>query len=84
MIVSDIRRKTDIKFFQSNGYHIRTIRINAGDDVRQVRGWLFECGVDDVPSECDLDDYDGWDLVIENGDNTDSDASIRKILDLLP
>lgn len=83
MIVSDVRRKTDIKFFRDNGYHNKTIRINASEDVRQSRGWRFECGVDDVQSECDLDDHDVWDLVIENNDLANTDELIHKILELL-
>ncbi len=31
-------------------------------------------GVDDVASECDLDDFEDWDFVINN--DTDSDAEI--------
>lgn len=83
MIISDIRRKTDIKFFRDNGYHIKTVRVNAGEVVRQSRGWRFECGVDDVQSECDLDEHGDWDLVIENDDSADMDDTIQKILNLL-
>lgn len=84
VIVSDIRRKSDIKFFQTNGYHIKTIRINASVSVRQSRGWKFELGVDDHQSECDLDDYIEWDLIIDNDDQINLDASIQNVLSLLP
>lgn len=84
VIVSDIRRESDIKFFQTNGYHIKTIRINASVSVRQARGWKFELGVDDHQSECDLDDYIEWDLIIDNDDQINLDASIQNVLSLLP
>lgn len=44
-IVSDIRRKTDIAWFQETyGEKIKTIRIEAEDDVRKKRGWVFTEG----------------------------------------
>lgn len=77
VIVSDIRRKTDIEFFRSQAFNIKTVRINASDEVRKQRGWKFETGVDDVQSECDLDDFEPFDLVIENNGYTD----IENVLD---
>ena len=44
---------------------------------------MFESGVDDVQSECDLDDVTQWDLVIENDGLHDVDAIIEKILTLI-
>lgn len=82
--MSDIRRKTDIKFFQEQAYNIKAIRINATEMTRQSRGWKFESGVDDVQSECDLDDFEAWDLVIENDGSLDADEIIQKILTLIP
>ncbi|PZC85250.1 hypothetical protein B5X24_HaOG202435 [Helicoverpa armigera] len=68
-IVSDIRRKTDICWFKEKyGDQIRTIRIIADEDTRKKRGFQFKSGVDDVASECNLDDYSDWDLVIDNSD----------------
>ncbi|XP_013183683.1 phosphomevalonate kinase [Amyelois transitella] len=67
-IVSDIRRKTDIRWFKETyGDIIRTIRIEADETTRVLRGYQFQPGVDDFPSECDLDDYYYWDLLINNG-----------------
>ncbi|KOB78431.1 Phosphomevalonate kinase [Operophtera brumata] len=67
-IVSDVRRKTDIRWFKETYIDlIRTIRISADDDTRIFRGYVFRAGVDDVMSECDLDDYTEWDLAISNG-----------------
>lgn len=82
VIVSDIRRKTDIRFFRDNGYNIKTIRINADAEVRKARGWKFQIGVDDVQSECDLDDIRQWDLVIENDGSQNVDTIVDQILAL--
>lgn len=83
VIVSDVRRKTDIEFFRSHQYNIKTIRINANDDTRKNRGWIFENGVDNVSSECDLDDVTQWDLVIENDGTQSVDVILEKILALI-
>ncbi|XP_026493405.2 phosphomevalonate kinase [Vanessa tameamea] len=74
-IVSDIRRQTDIQWFKENyGHLIKTIRLKADEETRKERGFKFKSGVDDVVSECGLDDYSEWDLIIDNGKN-------RKTLD---
>lgn len=87
VVVSDIRRKTDIKFFLDHGYNIKTIRINADEEVRKARGWIFEKGVDDVESECNLDVLDlddkQWDLMIENDGTQDVETIVDKIVELL-
>ncbi|XP_045538848.1 phosphomevalonate kinase [Papilio machaon] len=84
-IVSDIRRKTDIQWFKENYSDvIRNIRITADDDTRKARGYNFQLGVDDVASECDLDDYNDWDLIINNGKNGQSlEEQISAILTLI-
>ncbi|XP_018330380.1 phosphomevalonate kinase [Agrilus planipennis] len=83
-IVSDIRRKTDINWFQSNyGKMVKKVRIIADDDVRKQRGWKFTKGVDDAESECDLDDYNDWDLIISNNNSSDFENGIGKILTLI-
>lgn len=42
-IVSDARRKTDIKWFQENYNHeiIKLYRIACDDNIRKQRGWEF-------------------------------------------
>ncbi|CAF4827494.1 unnamed protein product [Pieris macdunnoughi] len=84
-IVSDVRRGTDIQWFKENyGNKIKTIRLIADEDTRRERGYKFKSGVDDVASECGLDNYSGWDLVIENGRNRDSiEKQLEKIISLI-
>lgn len=46
-IISDTRRKTDLKWFYENYSNVatlKTVRIVASDDVRKSRGWVFEKG----------------------------------------
>lgn len=83
VIISDIRRKNDIKYFKENSFNIRTVRISASDEIRENRGWKFENNVDNVQSECDLDDYNQWDLYIENNGEVDAEILVQKVLELL-
>jgi phosphomevalonate kinase len=84
VIVSDIRRKTDIKWFRETfGDKIRLIRISCDDKIRIERGWKFQEGVDDIQSECDLDDWKEWDLKVENDGQKESEETLEEIIKLL-
>lgn len=83
VIVSDIRRKTDIKYFRETfGSKVKLIRIKCSDNVRIDRGWKFESGVDDIKSECDLDDWNEWDMLIENDGNRDANEILNEIVEI--
>lgn len=83
-IVSDIRRKTDIKWFvNSYGDKIKTIRVEVDQSTREKRGWIFAKGVDDVASECNLDDFEYWDLKIRNNNEDDLYNGIDKIITII-
>ncbi|KAF7996637.1 hypothetical protein HCN44_002283 [Aphidius gifuensis] len=85
-IVSDVRRKTDIKWFTENYKNIcKTIRIISNNDIRSQRGWIFTPGVDDSETECDLDDVHDWDLEIvnENNNNLNNNIIIHDICQLV-
>jgi len=84
VIVSDIRRKTDITWFRETfGGKIKLIRIKCDDNVRRDRGWKFQEGVDDIQSECDLDDWNDWDLSIDNDGNKETEEILEEIIKLL-
>lgn len=44
---------------------------------------MFKSGVDDVTSECDLDDYEEWNLRISNNNHGEIEDGIQNILKLL-
>ena len=67
-IVSDARRRSDVHYFKENYYKVVHVRINASEEVRTARGWIFTPGVDDAESECGLDDEE-FDFVIQNDGN---------------
>lgn len=83
-IVSDVRRETDVTWFQQTfpGV-IKCVRIVAEDAVRQKRGFRFTQGIDDVISECGLDNYDKWDLVVLNNNNEEFDMIMQQLKELV-
>lgn len=83
-IISDVRRKTDVKWFAENfGEVCKTVRIACPEEVRQKRGWVHTPGIDDSETECDLDDMSNWDVVLENNDDSDVEAILQRLLDLV-
>ena len=50
IIVSDCRRKTDIKFFEETfGTDCtKRVRVEASEDIRKQRGYIFQDGVDNA------------------------------------
>ncbi|EDW75976.1 uncharacterized protein Dwil_GK15226 [Drosophila willistoni] len=84
IIVSDIRRKNDIKWFleQYGPQMVQTLRLTSRIEVRKARGWKFTQGIDDVTSECDLDDYQSFDHVVAN-DLQEDQQLIEHLLDIL-
>lgn len=84
VIVSDIRRKMDIRWFRETfGDRVKLIRIKCDDQIRIDRGWKFQEGIDDSESECSLDDWTEWDLVLENDGRKEPEEMLREIEDLL-
>lgn len=90
VIVSDIRRRTDIDYFRQLGVdatpplRIVTVRIVVDDSVRVRRGWTYQQGVDDVASECDLDGVESWDIVVHNeGLETSSDNKLADVIRII-
>ena len=71
LIISDARRPGDVAFFQENVPTVITVRVEASQDTRRARGWVFTGGVDDAESECGLDAYEPWDVVLHNDDGAD-------------
>ncbi|XP_059618914.1 phosphomevalonate kinase [Phlebotomus argentipes] len=78
-IVSDIRRKTDLRWFSENhAGKIQRIKVSCSDATRSKRGWIFQPGVDDAESECNLDDVEEWDIVIDNDQEGKSPEDLLK------
>ncbi|KAJ6648311.1 Phosphomevalonate kinase, partial [Pseudolycoriella hygida] len=79
IIVSDVRRRTDMDFFTCLNIPLLAVRINASDEEREKRGWIFTKGVDDVASECDLDEFREWDFVINNDMESNAEHIFQNI-----
>eukprot|EP00126_Sphaerothecum_destruens_P011773 Sdes_comp20958_c0_seq1m18702 len=86
-IVSDIRRESDLKYFlEEYPQRCLKIRVVADDASRILRGWKFQAGVDDGPSECSFDDCsaDFWDFIFDNnGDREQFSTQFASLCQLI-
>ncbi|XP_075145060.1 phosphomevalonate kinase [Haematobia irritans] len=82
VIVSDVRRKNDVRYFKEvYGNKVFCIRLTCPEEIRSQRGFTFTPGVDDIESECGLDDYHEWDLIFQNDSKVDADHITATIID---
>nr|XP_033779546.1 phosphomevalonate kinase isoform X1 [Geotrypetes seraphini] len=81
-VVSDTRRRSDVKWFQdAYGDVAQTVRVVASEETRKHRGWVFTAGVDDVESECGLDQGVKFDwTIINDGDQQSLEDQLNKLL----
>lgn len=78
VIIPDLRMLGHLEEFQkfnsdnnnNNIFRCIYIRINASDEVKKQRGWIKK-PCDDDPTETELDDYDKFDIVIDNNGTQD-------------
>jgi len=76
-ICVDMRHGRDYEWFlEFYSDRLKRIKVKADEDVRKSRGWKYTAGVDDGPSECDLDHINDWDLVVTNNGSEDLDSSV--------
>uniref|UniRef100_A0A2K6W7T0 Phosphomevalonate kinase n=1 Tax=Onchocerca volvulus TaxID=6282 RepID=A0A2K6W7T0_ONCVO len=67
LIVPDCRRLSDVEFFKMHcNSHLRLLRVESTLSMREMRGFVFIKGIDDQMTECGLDEYTKWDVVITN------------------
>ncbi|THD18251.1 Phosphomevalonate kinase [Fasciola hepatica] len=89
VILADARRPYDLNYFIDLWDRSRCIiaRVIASEATRKKRGWIFTTGVDDAETECALDGFPDWDLIIHNDSDVESCHTdllriIQKIEDL--
>lgn len=74
-ILSDARRQADVEYFFNFGkeqsIRFYSVRVEADNESRKQRGWVYTKGVDDVTSECGLDHYKNWDFIFQNSKGDD-------------
>ena len=76
IIVPDIRVEHEANFFKSQGAFL--IRVNSSFENRSKRGIIVN---NDDPTEIALDNYDRWNIVIDN--NSDYDSLVIKANEVL-
>lgn len=67
IIVPDVRVVHEVEFFKKRGAYL--IRVNSSVENRKKRGILV---ASDDNTETALDNYNNWDIVIENNSDLDS------------
>lgn len=81
-ILSDARRQTDVEYFlnfaREHSIRFYSVRVEADNESRKQRGWVYTQGVDNVTSECGLDHYKNWDFVFQNSDGDDISRIIER------
>jgi phosphomevalonate kinase len=83
-IICDIRRYTDIDFFEKYFSDcLLLVRIEASIETRQNRGWIFTPNVDDSESECQLDENIQWSFVFSNNDSYNFDEQMNNLIKMI-
>jgi len=79
IIISDVRLRREYELLRHHGAFL--IRVEADRTVRANRGQLVS---ETDPTECDLDNIQDWDAVIENnGDKTQLEESLQQMIQAL-
>ena len=83
-IVGDIRRHSDIEFFQTYfSDRLLLVRIEASLETREQRGWVFTPNIDDAESECQLDQNVHWSFIFVNNDPNEFDKQMTNLIQLI-
>jgi len=80
-LVSDCRRETDVQYFRETyGSVVKTVRITASDQARSRRGWVFTPSIDDMETECGLDNLK-HDMEVDNSSHDAGEEIVHKIVE---
>lgn len=74
-LLPDARRVVDIQYFfdEFPSSQIITVRIVTDENIRIRRGWFYTDGIDNAETECGLDDWKNWSIILQNNDATDEE-----------
>lgn len=83
-IVCDVRRHSDIEFFQKYFADcLLLVRIEASLETREKREWVFTPNIDDAESECQLDQNVHWSFIFSNNDPNAFDQQMINLTQLI-
>ena len=64
-VVTDLRLRLEVEHLRSR-FALRVVRVERPDALREAAGWRWTAGVDDHPTETELDEPGLWDEVFVN------------------
>lgn len=64
-VVSDLRLRLEVAHLRSR-FAVRVVRVTRPDRLRATSGWVYTRGVDDHPTETELDEASLWDEEVIN------------------
>jgi phosphomevalonate kinase len=64
-VITDLRLRGEVEYLRSR-FIVHVLRVQRPDPLRAAAGWRETAGVDDHPTETDLDDPALWDEVVAN------------------
>ena len=82
-LVFDVRFRLDclVSGLRDDRTSILKLRVQASDETRRRRGWVYDPAVDEDVTEIDLRGYQGWDATIDN--DVDGSEQIDEQLSLV-
>lgn len=84
LLVTDLRLLSDLAQLKQH-FRVHVVRIERSDQLRQQSGWRYTPGVDDHPTETELDDAKLWSEVVRNEGTVEAlNAQARALLARIP
>lgn len=83
-IIDDIKYHKEIEFFKKYfNDRLLLVRIEASNDIREKRGWLFQSNIDDSESECQLDTNMQWSFVFTNNEDDNFNEQMNHLIKMI-
>ena len=84
LLVTDLRLLSDLAQLRQR-FRVHVVRVERSDQLRQQSGWRYTHGVDDHPTETELDEVSLWSEVVRNeGTVAALNAQARALLVRIP
>lgn len=72
-IITDLRTNLQVEYVKkhiADRFETKYVRVNCSDETKSRRGWM-KTHYDDSPYETELDNYDGFNIIVDNNGTFD-------------